>query len=278
MRDQKTQQSRVYFLHFKQVLQCLTLGTCLALTVGCSAVSKPNTFTFVPDLPPNFKYDLTATYVPAQDQTCSVPGGKGTQLGFNKTNMKYEGTSEIPLYRTVSNCPLALNHVEIKVIGVFGPERSDSSYDYASFAVRPALLERHMGTFDEDGTGEFFGECMWFFRTVSPKRYLIKMLRCKKMDEQGNVARSRPSTAYTLKQLPGKTVKLKIKLADEERPGWGDTWVEVPGGWKRCLGEGMEDQRGYCNGNYKDFSTFRMVDERICTIYPGCTENKDETP
>ena len=135
-----------------------------------------------------------------------------------------------------------------------------------------------MGTFSDDGTGEFFGECMWFFRTVGPKRYLIKMLRCKKMDEQGNVARSRPSTAYTLKQLPGKTVKLKIKLADEERPGWGDTWVEVPGGWKRCLGEGMEDQRGYCNGNYKDFSTFRMVDERVCTIYPGCTENKDATP
>lgn len=35
------------------------------------------------------------------------------------------------------------------------------------------------------------------------------------MDEQGNVARSRPFTAYTLTQLPGKTVKLKIKLADE---------------------------------------------------------------
>jgi hypothetical protein len=44
------------------------------------------------------------------------------------------------------------------------------------------------------------------------------------------------------------------------------------------MGEGFEDQRGYCNGNYKDFSTFRMVDERICTIYPGCTENKDESP
>ena len=278
MRDQKTQQSRVCFLHFKQVLQCLTLGTCLALTVGCSAVSKPNTFTFVPDLPPNFKYDLTATYVPAQDQTCSVPSGKGTQLGFNKTNMKYEDTSEIPLYRTVSNCPLALNHVEIKVIGVFGPERSDSSYDYASFAVRPELLERHMGTFDEDGTGEFFGECMWSFRTVGPKRYLIKLLTCKKMDAQGNVGRSRPFTAYTLTQLSGKTIKLRIRLSEQEKPAFGDTWVKVPDGWKRCMGKGFEDQDAFCFGNYKDFSTFRMVDERICTIYPGCTENKDETP
>ncbi|WP_336347576.1 hypothetical protein [Pseudomonas monsensis] len=278
MRDQKTQQSRVYFLHFKQVLQCLTLGTCLALTVGCSAVSKPNTFTFVPDLPPNFKYELKAIYLPIEGETCRVAGKPDFWVSFNKQNMEYVSTAEIELYKTASGCPLSLNEVEIKIIGVFGPERSDSSYDYASFAVRPELLERHMGTFSDDGTGEFFGECMWFFRTVGPKRYLIKMLRCKKMDEQGNVARSRPSTAYTLKQLPGKTVKLKIKLADEERPGWGDTWVEVPGGWKRCLGEGMEDQRGYCNGNYKDFSTFRMVDERVCTIYPGCTENKDETP
>ncbi|UZE15298.1 hypothetical protein [Pseudomonas sp. B21-053] len=259
----------------KQVIQHFTLGGCLALTVGCSAVGKPESFTFVPDFPPNFKYELTATYVPAKDQTCSVPGGKGTQLGFNAINMDYEATSQIPLYRTVSDCPLALNRVEIKITGIFGPGRSNSSYDYASFAVRPELLERHMGTFSDDGTGEFFGECLWSFRTVGPKRYLIKLLTCKKMDAEGNVARSRPFTAYTLTQLPGKTVRLKIKLADEEKPAWGDTWVEVPGGWKRCMGKGFEDQRAYCNGNYKDFSTFRMVDERVCTIYPGCTENKD---
>ena len=278
MTDQKTPHSRVYFPHFKRVLQCLTLSTCLVLTLGCSAVSKPNTFTFVPDFPPDFKYDLTATYVPAKGQTCSVPGGRDTQLGFNKTNMKYEGTSVVPLYRTVSDCPLALNHVEIKVIGVFGPERSDSSYDYASFAVRPELLERQMGTFRDDETAEFFGECMWLFRTVGPKRYLIKLLTCKKMDAQGNVGRSRPSTAYTLTQLAGITVRLKIKLSDEEEPYMGDTWVKQPNGWKRCMGKGFEDQHAFCYGNHKDFSTFRMVDERICTIYPGCTENKDETP
>ena len=259
------------------VFQGLSLGGCLSLILGCSVVGKPETFTFVPDFPPDFTYDLTATYVPAKGQTCTVPGGKDTQLGFNKIYMDYEATSEIPLYRTVSDCPLALNHVEIKITGIFGPGRSNSSYDFASFAVRPELLERHMGTFNADGAGEFFGECQWAFRTVGPKRYLIKLLTCKKMDEQGNVARSRPFTAYTLTQLPGKTVTLKIKLADEELPGWGDTWVKVPGGWKRCMGRGFEDQRGYCNGNYEDFSTFRMVDERICTIYPGCTEGKDET-
>jgi hypothetical protein len=260
------------------LLQRLILGSCLSLTVGCSAVGKPSIFTFVPDFPPNFKYELKAIYLPAKGETCSLPGGRNFQVSFNKPNMEYEGTSEIELYRTVSDCPMALNLVEIKVIGVFGPVRSDSSYDFASFAVRPELLERHMGTFSDDGAGEFFGECQWFFRTVGPERYLIKLLRCKKMDAQGNVGRSRPSTAYTLTQLPGKTVRLKIKLADEEIPAIGDTWSKVPGGWKRCMGDNFEDQYAFCYGNHKDFSTFKMVDERICTIYPGCTENKDETP
>ena len=278
MTDQKTPHSQVYFPHFKRVFQCLTLSTCLVLTLGCSAVGKSNTFTFVPDFPPDFKYELKAIYLPLEGETCRVAGKPDFWVSFNKPNMEYVSNAEIELYKTASNCPLVLNHVEIKVIGVFGPGRSNSSYDYASFAVRPELLERQMGTFRDDETAEFFGECMWLFRTVGPKRYLIKLLTCKKMDAQGNVGRSRPSTAYTLTQLAGKKVRLKITLAGEELPGWGDTWVQVPGGWKRCMGNGFEDQHAYCNGNYKDFSTFRMVDERVCTIYPGCTENRDATP
>jgi hypothetical protein len=278
MTDQKTPHSQVYSLHLKRVLQCLTLSTCLALTLGCSAVGKPNTFIFVPDLPPNFKYELKAIYLPLEGETCRVAGKPDFWVSFNKPNMEYVSTAEIELYKTASNCPLVLNHVEIKVIGVFGPGRSNSSYDYASFAVRPELLERQMGTFRDDETAEFFGECMWLFRTVGPKRYLIKLLTCKKMDAQGNVGRSRPSTAYTLTQLAGITVRLKIKLSDEEEPYMGDTWVKQPNGWKRCMGKGFEDQHAFCYGNHKDFSTFRMVDERVCTIYPDCTESKDETP
>jgi hypothetical protein len=95
---------------------------------------------------------------------------------------------------------------------------------------------------------------------------------------QGNIATGRPFTAYTLDQLPGKTVRLKIKLAEEVVPAIGDTWVKVPDGWKRCMGENFEDQYAFCYGNYKDFSSFRMVDGRTCTIYPGCAEDKDENP
>lgn len=262
----------------KRAFQNLILGSCLSLTLGCSALGKSDSFTFAPDFPPDFKYELTANYVPAQGQTCTVPDGKGTQLGFNKVYMEYEATSEIPLYRTVSGCPLALNRVEVEVMGIFGPGRGNRSYDYAAIAVRSELSERNKRTFNAAGVGEFSGECQWFFRTVGPRRYLIKILYCKKTDAQGNVAKSRPFTAYTLDQLPGKTVKLKITLAREEEPYMGDTWVKVSDGWKRCMGKGFEDQDAFCFGNYKDFSSFRMVDERICTIYPGCTEDKDETP
>ena len=264
----------------KQVIQSLVLGASLALTVACSAIGKSDSFTFTADLPADFTYDLTATYVPASGETCSVPGGRNTQVGFNRIDEEYKSSAEILLYRTVSGCPLMLDLVEIKVIGIIGrnQKRSYSGYDYARFAVRPELMEHSKGSFNGAGESEFTGQCQWLFRTIGPKRYLTKILTCSNTDAQGNLTKGHPFTAYTLDQLPGKTVRLKIKLADEERPYMGDTWVKMPGGWKRCMGEGFEDQDAFCFGNYKDFSTFRMLDGRVCTIYPGCSENKEVNP
>ncbi len=264
----------------KRGIQSLTLGGCLVLAVGCTATGKLDTFTFTTDLPPDFTYDLKATYVPATGETCSVPSGRNTQLGFNNLNQEYKPSSEIVLHRTVSGCPLMLNFVEINVTGIIGrrQKRTYSAYDFAGFAVRPELLGRTKGTFNAAGESEFSGQCQWLFRTIGPKRYITKILTCRNTDTQGNVTQGHPFAAYTLDQLPGKTVRLKIKLAEEERPYMKDTWVKVAGGWKRCMGENFEDQYAFCYGNYKDFSTFRMVDERICTIYPGCTENKEVTP
>jgi hypothetical protein len=262
----------------KRIFQSLTLGSCLSLTLGCAALGKSDSFTFAPELPPDFKYELKAIYLPAKGQTCTLAGGRNAQLGFNKLDMKYEATSEIELYRTVEDCRVALNLVEIRVTGIFGPELSDRSSDYAVIAVRSELSDRNKRTFNAAGESQFSGECQWFFRTVGPERYVIKLLRCKKIDAQGSPTIGRPFTAYTLDQLPGKTVRLKIKLAEEELPAIGDTWVKVPDGWKRCMGDNFEDQYAFCFGNHKDFSTFKLVDERTCTIYPGCTETKDETP
>jgi hypothetical protein len=256
----------------KSLFNKLVLNSCLALTAGCAS-SPPNTFTFTADLPPDFAYQAIAKYVPAQGETCTVPGGRNTAVGYNMNwRENYQPTAEIALRRTVSGCPLVLRRIELKIYGTYGKARGDFGSDIASVFVRDKVEDQYKSDFDETGESSFYGECQWLFRTVGPKRRIVKLLNCKTLDAQGERGGYQPFAMYSLDQLPGKTVKMHIKLANEERPGWGDTWVKVPNGWKRCMGKGYEDQRGYCNGNYKDFSGFQMPDGRQCTIYPGCTE------
>src|ERR1700712_652683 len=112
----------------KACFRFVVLGSCLSVSVGCSVFTQPDSFTFVPDFPPDFKYELKAIYLPAKGETCSLPGGRDFQVSFNKPNMEYVGTAEIDLYRIASGCPMALRRVEVKVIGIFGPQRSDQSY------------------------------------------------------------------------------------------------------------------------------------------------------
>ncbi|HCF2591608.1 hypothetical protein [Pseudomonas aeruginosa] len=262
----------------KRTIENLALVGCLLLIQGCTALDKSNSFTLTADLPPAFTYEATATYRPAKGETCTVPGGKDTQIGYNSGREKYERDSKVLLRRTVSGCPLVLQSIDFYIYGWYGKSWGDFGRDSALIVVREKLVEVKKGTFNAAGESEFAGQCQWLFRTAGKTRVLRKLLDCKRMDETGVQRKAKPFVAYTLDQLPGKTVKLKIKLADEEKPGWGDTWVKVPGGWKRCMGKSFDDQRAYCNGNYKDFSTFRMPDGRICTIYPGCTENKVVTP
>ena len=265
----------------KRVIQSLFLGSCLALTGGCSATGNTNTFILTADLPPNFAYAARANYVPAKGETCAVADGRNTQISFNveEWRTEYKPDSEVELYRTVSGCPLVLYSIELNIYAKYGKDRGDFGSDFGKIAVRTHLDERDKGTFNAAGESEFYGQCQWLFRTSGSLRRIVKILDCKDTDAQGNLTRGHPFAAYTLDQLPGKTVRLKIKQAAEEEPFMGDTWVKVPGGWKRCLGDSFEDQDAFCNGNHKDFSTFRMPDGRdTCTIYPGCTENKEVTP
>ncbi|WP_313484195.1 hypothetical protein [Pseudomonas sp.] len=254
-------------------LKALLLGGCMVLSSGC-ATGTQESFTFTADLPPNFTYEAVAKYAPIKGETCTV---KKPHVGYNQRwhldyKERYKLDSEIPIYRTAEDCRLVIYRIELEIYGAYGKHRGDFGADSAMVIIREQLEDKYKGTFDGNGESAINGQCQWMFRTVGPKRYIRKLLDCKKVDDQGMVTTGRPVSAYTLDQLPGKTVKLKIKLADEEQPGWGDTWVKVPNGWKRCIGEGPEDQRGYCNGNYKDFSSFKMPDGRDCTIYPGCTE------
>jgi len=245
---------------------------CLVLVTGCST-GQPDTFTFTADLPPDFAYKAIAEYVPAKGETCTVPGGRNTAVGYNmKWRESYAPDSKIAIYRTVSGCPLVIRRINLEINSSYWTHRGDFGGDGAVVVIRDDLEERYKGTFSEAGESTFYGHCQWLFRTSGAQRRIVKILDCKTANARGEPAHGRPVSGYSLDQLKGKTVKMKITLAAEERPGWGDTWVEVPGGWKRCMGKGFEDQDAFCFGNYSDFSTFKMPDGRICTIYPGCTE------
>ena len=256
----------------KFLLKLSALSCCITLLTGC-AKSQPDTFTFTADLPPNFAYKAIAEYVPAKGETCTVPGGRDTEVGYNmKWRESYTPSSEIAMYRTISGCPLVIWKIDLEITSSYGKNRRDFSGDGAAVVIRDEVEEQYRSTFNEAGESTFYGQCQWLFRTSGKPRILRKILDCKAADAQGERHRGHPFSAYTLDQLSGKTVKMKIKLADVERPAIGGTWVRVPNGWKRCMGDNFEDQYAFCFGNHKDFSTFKMVDGRVCTIYPGCTE------
>jgi hypothetical protein len=263
-----------------QGLQCLALGSCLALAAGCSATDTSNSFTFTADLPPDFAYVATATYVPAPDQTCNLGKRDNLKPQFNREwRTEYKPDAQIEIRRVRKGCELVLYSVELDFNATYGNDRGDFGRDFGKIAVRHELNEHSKGVFNTAGESAFYGQCQWLFRTSGKPRILRKILDCKATDAQGNLTRGHPFAAYTLDQLPGKTVRLKVKLANEEEPYMGDTWVKVPGGWKRCMGDNFEDQDAFCHGNHTDFSTFRMPDGRdTCTIYPGCTDNKEVTP
>lgn len=255
-----------------RTLKTLLFGACIVLTTGC-VTGKSDSFTFTADLPPNFAYSAVVKYAPAKGETCTVTLDDNPYLAFNREwRTEYTPESEVPVYRTVTGCRLAIYRIDLEINATYGKTRGDFGGDTTAVIIREQLEEQYRGVFDAAGQSAIRGQCQWLFRTQGSKRRITKGLDCKKIDDQGMVTKGRPIGAYTLDQLPGKTLKLKIKLAYEERPGWGDTWVKVPNGWKRCMGKGFEDQDAYCFGNHKDFSSFLMPDGRSCTIYPGCTE------
>ena len=255
-----------------RTLKVLGALTSAALLAGCT-LGKSETFTFTADLPPNFYYRASAVYVPAKGETCSVPGGKNTRVGYNRPWPKdYKNESIVALYRTVSGCPLVISRLIVDLYGKYGDDFGDFGSDSANLVIREELPDEYKEKFNQQNESAFYGQCEWLFRTSGGKRRIVKILDCKDADASGTLNTGRPVAGYTFDQLPGKTVKIIITLNTDERPYMKDTWVKVPNGWKRCMGKSFKDQSAFCYGNYKDFSSFMMPDGKQCTIYPGCTE------
>ncbi|MES2871937.1 MAG: hypothetical protein V4749_20485 [Pseudomonadota bacterium] len=237
-------------------------------------LKEPNTFTFTVDMPEGFKYKAVVYYVPAPGETCKVAMMDNKAPVFNYWwREEYKPDSEIEIRRTRKGCSLVVYNVKLDIFAKYGSDRGDFGATTAQLVILEKLQdESDREYFDIVDKTVFFGECGWTFKTSGGRRRIIKLLNCKDINIGRPSTPGRPVAGYTLDQLPGKTIEMKILLSEEESPSMDDTWVKVPNGWKRCMGKGFEDPYAFCRGNHKDFSHFLMVDGRQCTIYPGCTE------
>ncbi|WP_339452682.1 hypothetical protein [Pseudomonas sp. EA_5y_Pfl2_R50] len=253
-------------------VRSLMIGLSAIGATGCS-VAQQDSFTLVTELPPGFEVKGEAVYAPRTGETCKVPpkngknhlGSKAFKQELSKKAQRAQFT--IQLSRTEGGCPLVLKRFDYEVDAKYGAARLNLGRDYTSIAfedatannqlsLSPRLLER---------------ECEWLFRTIGLNRYITKILKCKAIGASQHENDSATSP-LSRTQLAGKTLTVKFSLSKEERPYMGDTWIEFPEGWKRCMGEYLNDQYGFCRGNTKDFKSFKMPDGRECTVYPNCTE------
>ena len=139
----------------KRTLQHLALGSCLALALGCSA-DKPNSFTFTADLPPDFAYVATATYVPAPGQTCTLGKNDNLKPQFNREwRTEYKPDAEIEIRQTSKGCELVLYRVELNIYAKYGKGTTDFGTDFGQVAVRHELDDRDKETFTTAGESEF---------------------------------------------------------------------------------------------------------------------------
>ncbi|MEW5544518.1 hypothetical protein [Pseudomonas soli] len=251
------------------ILKCGVLVG-LVSVAGC-AEEKPNTFKFVGELPPDFGYAAVVLYEPEPGTKCEVTDWRRTMPSFNRNWPKeYNPVLNIEIRKTIKGCRMIVSHIKIRIMASYGSDFYHRSEDRANVGIYTELDEKYRRVMNTEDGDTFYGKCQWLFRTMGPDRVIRKILDCKKDKERGEVSLGSPFGAYLASQLPGKTVRMNIRLEDKEIPSIGDTWVEFPSGWKRCLGKGVEDMYGFCRGNTTDFINFKMPDGRICNIYPNC--------
>jgi len=164
-----------------------------------------------------------------------------------------------------------LSRFSFELQGKFGTDRLDIGRDYAGISIQDKVTDSP-STSVASGPKVLQNQCQWLFRTAGPDRYIVKILKCRTANENGQMLHSGAGGVLQRDQLAGNTVKMVFTMAVEEQPAVGDNWVKFPSGWKRCMGNSLEDPYAFCRGNTTDFKPFKMPDGRDCTVYPRCIE------
>ena len=250
----------------------------LALAAGGCVFAPAESFTLQAEVPADFRVKADAYYEPASGETCEAPPRQRGKVApnrkfFTSEYQKVARTAEfqIPLTTRAGGCPLVLSSLKLNLDAKWGTRWSDIGGDFASLSFYDELADDRPG-FPASGIQAFQGQCQWLFRTLGPKRNIRKILHCRAVDADGQMVKRMAGGVLQRDQLPGRTVRMVFSMAAEERPFGQDTWIRFPQGWKRCLGESLEDQYAFCRGNTVDFKPFKMPDGRTCTVYPNCTE------
>ncbi len=232
---------------------------------GCSMAAKES-FTFQAEMPENFTANTTSFYGSAFGETCS--GHKTITSGEFKGGQIAELT--LPLTDSDRGCPVVLKNVLLNIEGKWGTRELDMSLQKAGLTIRDEPSESSI-SFPSTGPLVFQSQCQWLFRTAGPDRYIIKILKCRALDSNGNVQKKLAGGALQRGQLAGKTVKFVLTEADEEKPYFDRYWIKTIHGWKPCKGNWGRDIEELCV-TPPQFKPFKMPDGRDCTVYPNCTE------
>lgn len=259
----------------KQLFRRLPWFFTLAWAVsGCSVIKPADSFTLVTELPPGFSIQGEATYVPRMGEICSVPAKTGRSYQGRKffkqelSDSAQTARFEVPLTSAEGGCLLVLKSFSYEVDAKYGAAQLNLGRDYTGIAFKDGIADSQ----NPPSPLVLQKQCEWLFRTVGTNRYIAKILKCKSVATPEQASGTVAEGPLRLAELKAKTVKVIFVISSEETPYMEDTWVKFPKGWKRCMGENLEDPYGFCSGNTTDFKPFKMPDRRDCNIYPNCTE------
>lgn len=242
---------------------------------GCALAPPAKRFTLEVDLPAQFRFIGAANYRSARYELCTLPQRRGKRPERKIFIADYKPVAErvsyeFPLTETIEGCPTVLRSVEFTLYAKWGELDTDVGGSFAAISFADPIESERVAAMPESGVQEFFGQCMWFFRTAGPEHAIRKLLECNALDTKGKRQETRPGGVAQRELLPGKKVRLTLSVTDEEAPAFQDTWLAVPGGWRRCRGKSFEDLSGYCGSNTTDFKPITMPDGRVCDVYPTC--------
>ncbi|MDB1114040.1 hypothetical protein PUN49_15195 [Pseudomonas extremaustralis] len=235
------------------------------LLSGCSLL-QTESFNFQAELPENFTISATTYYDAATGESC--PGHKVIKSDQPKGTQLIE--LKLPLTEKVKGCSRVLKSVVLNIEGQWGKRDLDIGLQRGALSIRDEPTETTR-PFPASGPLVFLGQCQWFFRTMGPYRYIVKVLECRALDANGVVQKSLAGGSMLRDGLAGRTVKLVLTEAKEEEPYFDRYWIKTMSGWKPCKGNWGRDIEELCVSP-PQFKPFKMPDGRDCTVYPNCTE------